>query len=268
MEIMSKLPLKEMENTAVSYQELMVPALFENWPDPVLDEANIEPGHKVLDIACGTGVLAIAAADRLNHSGFVTGLDTSSGMLSVVGKLAPDIECHQGTAEYLPWENRYFDAVVSQFGLMFFEDQQKALQEMYRILKPGGRLVVTVFDALEKIPGYRIMTGIFAHVVGEGVAEALSFPFSLGNTNELQSLCSKSALSRAKITTREGRARFPDVKTMVLADVKGGVAGIVLDKHQIDEVISMAESELKEFIAADGSVELPMPAHFIMLTKY
>lgn len=266
---MSKLTLEELENTALSYQELMVPALFEKWPDQVLDEAKIKREDKLLDVACGTGVLAIAAAERLNHKGYTAGLDMNPGMLAVAEKLAPDIEWHQGTAEDLQWDDEFFDVVVSQFGLMFFEDQQKALREMFRVLKPGGRLVVTVFDSLDNIPGYKIIVGIFGHVAGKEVAQALRFPFSLGDTDKLNSLCSKSDLAVAGITTREGNVRFPDVRTMVLADVKGWfpLAGFELDENQIDEVVRKAESDLKEFVKSDGSVVFPMPAHFISITK-
>jgi len=266
---MSNIRLEELENMASSYQELMVPALFQNWSGQVLDEAEIKPGDKVLDVACGTGVLTIAAADRLGQNGFVTGLDLNPGMLAVAEKLAPDIEWLQGAAEDLPWDEQSFDAVFSQFGLMFFEDKQMALQEMFRVLRHGGRLVVAVFDSLENIPGYKSITGIFGHVVGEEVAQALRFPFSLGNPDDLKSLCSESSLTGAKITTRVGKARFPDVRTMVLADVKGWfpLAGIVLDENQTDEIVSKAESDLKEFITVDGSVEFPMPAHFITITK-
>lgn len=266
---MENLSIQELENTALSYQELMVPALFKEWPHQILKEAKIKSGEKLLDVACGTGVLTIAAAERLGKKGFAAGLDMNPGMLAVAEKLAPDIEWHQGTAEDLPWDEESFDVVVSQFGLMFFEDQQKALREMFRVLKPGGRLVIAVFDSLENIPGYKIMTRIFGHVVGEEAEQALRFPFFLGDVDILKSLCFKSNLTRAKITTCEGYARFPDVRTMVLADVKGWfpLAGFVLDEHQIDEVVTKAESDLKEFVTTDGAVEFPMPAHFITITK-
>ncbi|WP_372638992.1 class I SAM-dependent methyltransferase [Fodinibius sp.] len=264
---MADLSIQELERTAQSYQKLMVPALFKEWPDQIL-EAKIKPGDKLLDVACGTGVLTIAAEDRLDQKGFAAGLDMNPGMLAVAEKLAPDIEWRQGVAEDLPWDDESFDIVVSQFGLMFFEDQQKALREMFRVLKSGGRLVVAVFNSLENIRGYKIMTRIYGQVVGEEVEQALRFPFSLGDVDELKSLCFKSDLTGAKINTCEGNAKFPDIRTMVLADVKGWfpLAGFVLDDHQIEEAVRMAESELKGFIAEDGSVEFPLSAHIIYTT--
>lgn len=190
-------------------------------------------------------------------------------MLAVARNLSPDIEWHKGTAEDLPWENQTFDAVVSQFGLMFFEDKQTALREMKRVLKSGGRLAVAVFDSLDNIPGYNIMTIVFGQVVGKDVAQALTFPFSMGDPSVLKSLCDESGLTSVNVSTLHGNAQFPNVKTMVIADVKGWfpLAGIELTEQQIDDVVNRAETALQEFIAEDGSVEFPMPAHFINFEK-
>lgn len=266
---MSELSLQELKSTASNYHDLMVPALFEKRAEQVVNEAKIKPGDKVLDVACGTGVLARAAAERTGYNGFVTGLDLNPGMLAVAENISPGIKWLEGKAEDLPWEDHSFDVVISQFGLMFFEDKQAALREMFRVLKPEGRLVVAVFDSLENIPGYKALTKIFGEVAGEEVSRALEFPFSLGDTRQLKSLCTKSGLASAEIATHNNNVRFPDVQTMVLADVKGWfpLAGITLDNQQIDEVINQAKSDLKEYISHDGSIDFPMPVHFISATK-
>lgn len=266
---MNNLSVQQLESTVSWYQELLVPALFESWTDQVLIEARLNATDRLLDVACGTGVLARAAADQLGAEGYVEGLDMNPGMLEVAKKLNPHIEWHRGVAEDLPWEDHSFDVVVSQFGLMFFEDCQIALREMFRVLKPQGRLVVTVFDSLDHIPGYERITKVFSAVAGEEVAEALRFPFSFGDTDELKSLCSKSEITSAKIKTYKDEAHFSDVRAMVLADVNGWfpLAGITLNEKQIDEVVNRAEIGLKKFIAPDRSVTFPMSAHFIVATK-
>jgi hypothetical protein len=80
---------------------------------------------------------------------------------------------------------------------------------------------------------------------------------------------SELSLQELKSTAHNNYVRFPDIRTMVLADVKGWfpLAGITLDNQQIDEVINQAKSDLKEYISHDGSVEFPMPVHFISATK-
>ena len=113
------------------------------------------------------------------------------------------------------------------------------------------------------------MTQVFTRVAGEDVAEALRGPFSLGDTKELKALCSESGLSSAEVTTHNDKARFPHVRTMVLADVKGWfpLAGIHLSDEQIDRTVHQLETALQEYISSDGRLEFPMPAHFIRVSN-
>src|SRR5215203_8468 len=104
------------------YEEFFVPALFQDWTARVADAARLASGQRVLDVASGTGALTCEAAQRLGLGGSVTGLDRNEGMLAVARRKAPNIEWRQGLAESLPFANATFDAVVSQFGLMFFKD--------------------------------------------------------------------------------------------------------------------------------------------------
>jgi len=267
---MSELSLDELKNTATNYEKLMVPALFESWAERILDEAAVKPGDRILDVACGTGIVARTAIKRTGSNGTsVTGLDPNPGMLAVAESNTSGPEWKEGVAEELPFGDDSFNVVVSQFGLMFFQDRTAALREMYRVLAPGGRLVVAVFDSLDNNPAYRSMTEVFERIAGEEVAQALRGPFSLGSIDDLKSLCTESGLSSAKVTTHDGKARFPDVRTMVLADVKGWfpLAGIHLSDEQIDEVVQQLELDLPEYISSDGRLEFSMPAHIITSTK-
>jgi ubiquinone/menaquinone biosynthesis C-methylase UbiE len=107
-------------DAAKAYEALMVPALFGEWASRVADAAAIQSGQSVLDVACGTGVLAREIASRTGATGHVTGLDPNAGMLEVARQITPDLEWRQGRAESLPFPDQTFDRVVSQFGLMFF----------------------------------------------------------------------------------------------------------------------------------------------------
>jgi len=267
---MQNLSLPELKNTAAHYEKLMVPALFVNWSQRLLDEAGTTPEDRLLDVACGTGIVARNALKRNGENGaYVAGIDPNPGMLAVAESITSRPEWREGIAEELSFDDDSFDVVVSQFGLMFFRDRKTALQEMMRVLVPGGRLVVSVFDSLDNNPGYRAMAKAFANAAGEEVAQALRAPFSLGDTGELKSLCRASGLTSAEVVTYDGKARFPDVRTMVLADVKGWfpLAGIELTDEQIDDVVKQVESALQQYISPDGRVEFPMPAHFIKFVK-
>ena len=109
-----------------------------------MDATQVFSGHRVLDVACGTGVLAREAALRVGPTGFVVGLDPNPGMLAVAEQFTPTVDWWWGMAELLPFPDQSFYAVISQFGLMFFKDRRQAVIEMLRVLKSRGRLVVAV----------------------------------------------------------------------------------------------------------------------------
>ena len=115
---------------ARAYEALFVPSLMAPFAPVVADAAGIAPGAHVLDVACGTGVVAREAARRAGASGRVIGLDANPGMLAVAREQSPAIGWELGRAEALPFPDGSFDAVVSQFGLMFFTDPRAALSEI------------------------------------------------------------------------------------------------------------------------------------------
>src|SRR5688572_6939023 len=219
-------------NAAEVYEEFFLPALFQQWASRVADAAGIQSGQRVLDVACGTGVLARAVADRVGSAGAVVGVDVNEGMLAVARQKAPTIEWKRGRAEELPWDSNSFDAVVSQFGLMFFEDRRAALQEMMRVLRPGGRLAVAVWDSLDHTPGYAAMSDLLRQLFGEEVARALHAPFALGERQLLRSLFAEAGISDAEITTQMGTARFPSIEAWIYTEIKGWTLADVLDDTQ------------------------------------
>jgi len=123
----------------------MVPALFAPGASQLLKRANPQPGERVLDLGCGTGVVARLAAPLLGSKGSVTAIDLSPTMLSVGWAAAEneglDIEWREGRAEQLPFADSSFELVVCQFALMFFADRVAALSEAYRVLMDNGRLL-------------------------------------------------------------------------------------------------------------------------------
>ena len=137
----------------------------------VAAEAGVQKGDRVLDVVCGTGALTLAAAEIAGPSGSVVGLDANPEMLAVARRKPVRIEWLEGTAEAMPLPDNSFDAVVSQFGFMFFEDKPQALGEMMRVLKPGGRLAVAVCDAVENSPGYRVFAQLLDRLFGKEVGD-------------------------------------------------------------------------------------------------
>jgi SAM-dependent methyltransferase len=254
-------------NAAEIYEEFLVPALFQEWAERVADAAQIEEGQHVLDIACGTGILTRAVARRVGMKGSIIGLDVNEGMLAVAERKAPQIQWKQGRAESLPFDDNRFDVVVSQFGLMFFEDRSAAIQEMSRVLAPGGRLAAAVWDKLENSPGFTSLVGLLERLFGTQTAEALSTPFSLGNMDTLLSLFRDSDLQDIQVTTLNGTARFSSINSWVFIETRGWTLGNSIDEDQYQHLLKEAERELQPYLTSDGRVEFPIPAHIVTASK-
>jgi len=253
-------------SAAEIYDSFFVPALFQEWAGRVADAARLGPGDRVLDVACGTGVVTLEAARRVAPTGAVIGLDVNEGMLAVARRKAPRLEWRHGRAEALPFETGVFDAVTSQFALMFFEDRPKALGEMRRVLKPGGRLAVAVWDAAERTPGYAAVIALLERLFGRQVADALRAPFVLGDPAAVRGLFTGAGLRQVEIRTLEGTARFPSIQAWMYTDIRGWTLANVLDDAQFARLLEEAETALRPFVRGDGSVAFAAPAHIVTVT--
>lgn len=250
------------------YEQFFVPALFQQWGEVIADMVGVAPGHRVLDVACGTGVLACAAAERVGPDGAVTGLDPNDEMLAVARGKSARIEWQDGRAESLPFAEASFDRVASQFGLMFFEDKAAGLGEMMRVLRPGGRLVVAVCDALDHSPGYAVLAELLQRLFGAAVADAFRAPFVLGERKQLRALCELAGIRTAQLARADGTVCFSSIEQLVATErACVWTLGGLLDDHQFDRLLEEAEESLQPFVTAGGAVAFKMPTLVITVDK-
>ena len=262
---MSGPSLHEQIEAAEAYEALLVPALTGEWASRVADAAAIQPGDRALDIACGTGALTREVASRAGSGGTVAGVDAGAGMLEVARRLAPNVDFRQATAETLPFPDGSFDVVVSQFGLMFFGDRARALREALRVLVPGGRLAIAVWDRLESMPAYGEEVTLVDRTAGAHAAHPLRAPFVLGDREALARLFEESGVARVRATTSRGTARFATLRIMIEADLRGWlpVMGVVLTEPQIAQILREAEESLARFVGPDGTIAFDTSVHIV-----
>ncbi|MCF7483734.1 class I SAM-dependent methyltransferase [Vibrio sp. J1-1] len=263
---MRELTLRELETTAEAYEKRLAPVMFKNWAYRLADIAEIKEGQDALDVACGTGILTRVIADRVGSTGLVVGVDANPGMLAVGKRITPEVDWREGYAESLPCEDNSFDAVLCQFGLMLFSSPKVALQEMSRVLRPDGKLVVAVFGSLDNLPAYKAIADVYEHVVNESVGNALRMPFSMGDKDTLTSLFNSAGIRAARTTTESEVVCFSSIREMVLSDVKGWFpfAGIDLDEDTINAVTKEAEIALKAFQSSEGNVKFEVPVQIVV----
>jgi SAM-dependent methyltransferase len=254
-------------DAAEVYESCFVPAIFGAWASPVADAAGIRRGNKVLDVGCGTGVLAREALRRVGQEGQVVGLDLNEGMLAVAARSEPKIEWRRGDAASLPFGDVSFDVVVSQFALMYFPDRAASLREMWRALGPGGRLAVAAWAPIEHARGYQILVEIAARQCGPEAADVLAAPFVLGDPVELAKLFVNSGISGANVTLHEGSIRFPSVEEFIRIEVKGSPLADMLSDDMMQALAAESEHALVEFVVPSGEIIMPMDAHIVTASK-
>lgn len=241
------------------YDAFFVPALFGQFSDPVLDRAGVGTGDRVLDVGCGTGILARTARRRVGPTDLVAGVDPNDGMLAVARRADGSVDWRQGVAEGLPFADTTFTRTVSQFAAMFFDDRARAFEEMVRVTAGGGSVTTATWSRLDRTPGYEAMVSLIADELGDTAADALRAPFILGDPEQVRKLFSPLSDGVA-ISEVEGTARFTSIADWVHTDVRGWTLADLVDDEAEASLIRRAERELARFVASDGTVAFPAPA--------
>jgi ubiquinone/menaquinone biosynthesis C-methylase UbiE len=197
-------------NPAQNYQRFFVPAIGAPVADDLIAIADLQPGERVLDVACGTGVVTRLAAERVGTAGSVTGLDIHPGMLAVAcSATAPDmsIDWQEGDAQALPFPDNSFDAVLCQMGLQFFTDKLAALREMRRVLETGGRAFISVPGPKPLL--FAIMTEALGRHFGPQPAAFGDRVFSMHDVDQLTELMRSAGFREVEVQVRPKTLRLP-----------------------------------------------------------
>jgi ubiquinone/menaquinone biosynthesis C-methylase UbiE len=194
-------------NAAANYQRFFVPTIGRPVATPLLRAAAIRTGERVLDVACGTGVVTRLAAELVGPGGAVAGLDAAPDMIAVArataAPVAPEIEWHVGDATSLPFPDASFDLVTCQMGLMFMDGPAAAV-EMHRVLTPGGRVAVSTPGRMQ--PSFEVLERAIVEHLGAELGNFVRGVFSMHEPDKVGSLLRTAGF--AEVATGESTVRL------------------------------------------------------------
>jgi ubiquinone/menaquinone biosynthesis C-methylase UbiE len=225
------------------YEQLLVGPLFRPWVEDLLERVELSPGCRLLDVACGTGIVARVAHEHFGGEVQVVGVDLSPQMLAVAAAVAPTLEWREGAATALPARDGEFHAVLCQQGVQFFQDKLAALREMRRVLAPEGRVAIAVWRAVEESPLLHALNQVAERHLGTVTDQRYSY----GDPDVLESLLRDAGFSDIRVETRRRTIRFPDTDTFVrlnaMALVGMSAAASSMDDQQRSRAVATIVEE-------------------------
>lgn len=252
------------------YQRYLVPAITSIWAADLIERARPQSGEVVLDLACGTGVVARLAAERV-AGGRVVALDLNDAMLAVA-RLQPTggapIEWMQGSALSLPFPDESFDVVLCQLGLQFFPDKPLALREMHRVLTPSGRVALSVYSAIERTPAASAFADALDYCLGPAASRIKRGEHIYPVASEVASLITEAGFEQVEVATVTKRIIFPSMLDYVRFQlIATPMASLLADRNAADRetaiaaVAAEAQSRLDPDMVRDGRLSFPQEGH-------
>lgn len=257
---------------AHAYDEYLVPRLFMPWARKLLEQAKVGPNHHVLDVACGTGAVTRLAASLVGLRGRVAGCDPSRSMLAAARAHhrlpnAAGVEYFEVAAEELPFEPGTFHVVTCQQGLPFFKDRCKALAEMHRVLKKGGRLAVSVWGPLESAQYWHALAIAFKRSIPP-MAEAVKRASELCEADALNAQLEAAGFAKIEVKTERSPLIFEDGVGQALASVRGTAFGPrIYELATIRAAFEAAARPVFEHCSSERGTVFDMTAHTAIAVK-
>ena len=248
---------------AEMYEASFVPALFAGLARDLVAAAGLAPGQRVLDVACGTGIVARTAAERVGEHGRVTGLDLNEAMLIVARRLRPDLEWHQGDASALPFPDDSFDVALCQSGLMFVPDPVAALREMARVITPNGTAAVQLWSRLDRQIGFRLLADAVNRHAGPDAVSLIGTYFRLGDPAAFTELCHSAGLRVTAVRTIPITVHSPSIDDYVTTEVESTPLITRITDQTYRKIREDARAALAPFCAESGELAMPFEVYLV-----
>lgn len=256
------------------YERYLVPAITSVWANDLLDRVSLSRGESVLDIACGTGIVARLARQR-GHAGRLVGIDLNRAMLAVARAKSATVEWIEGSALDLPFDAKSFDVVLCQLGLQFFPDRPLALKEMVRVLKPGGRAGFSVYSAIEKTPAAHAFVLALDKYLGEEASRTKRSEHISCDAQEVGTWAMQAGFDVVNVAAVTKQITFPSMLNYVRFQLTATpMAGLLKDKgapereRLIMSISDDAASRLGHSMLADGKLIFPQQSFVVMASLH
>ena len=260
-----------MATPARIYEDWFVPALFAPLARQTLAGTDLAPDARILDVACGSGIVARLAARQISPAGAVTGLDLNPAMLATARTAAEAeglvITWQEGSADDLPFPSGAFDTVFCQMGLQFFPDRPRAVTEMQRVLAPGGQAIASTWRDLSHHPLFAAWSEAIGRQTGSG---AMGLPFSFGEPDMLEMLFTGAGFSRVRIEPVIVQADLGEPEHYVERQIVAAGAAISALQGMTDDERESAIAALAQTLApviaahtSDGRVRVTMTGSIV-----
>jgi ubiquinone/menaquinone biosynthesis C-methylase UbiE len=244
--------------------------LFNEWACDLVETAAVQTGERVLDLACGTGVVARTVAPQVGKAGQVVGIDVNEGMLGMARTVPPpsgaEMTWQQGDAAALPLPSAAFDVVLCQQGLQYFQQRAAALMEMKRVLVPGGRLALSVWRPIERQPFFMVLVDVIESHLNASVGDLQRAAFTLGDADELRDLVMTACFRTLSLRLVVKLMRAPSLTEylpgyIAATPMAGAVAA--MDEPARAAMFQDIQGRLRSYID-DTGLAVPMECHVVV----
>lgn len=259
---------------AEAYEKYIVAAWMSEWAEALVKISRVEPGKQVLDTACGTGIVSRKIISHCGTNCKIVGLDLSEEMIQAAEYYANlegmiSIEWRQGDIIRMPFGDDEFDIVFCQQGLQFSPDPLLALQEMRRVLKPGGQLALSVWRSLDRQPYFLALMKGIESFCGKETADFFHAPFILHDREKLHALIEKSGFRNISFRLEIKVSRYPTIQEfltgyLAATSISGKITALP-DKDRakmIEDIIQFLQPYTDDF-----GLAAPMESYLITAEK-
>jgi ubiquinone/menaquinone biosynthesis C-methylase UbiE len=237
--------------------------------EDLIERVRLRPREHALDVACGTGIVSRYAALRVGTLGHVTGVELNPAMIEIARHAAAyfdQIEFLEGSALELPVPDAHFDVVLCQQAVMFFPDRERALQEMYRALKPGGRVGLNVFRTPEFVPSFAYLIQALEKHAGPAAAEFMRAPFVMKNVSQMRSLFEQAGFTDIEVVIRVDTLRYPSIEHLVRYETLN-IPEPEIHKSKVQEALTREMKLLTEANVDDYGAVFPVQQFVVVATR-